>query len=213
MRKVVTSGTMPSGLFLEVIDDYYRSPEEVRRFALSCTYAEPFAAGWNGLQSIERAPQTQEVFRDLARRAPATGKDNWEEIEASYRVWGRPSAGTFALLLAGQSDNVHFHVRSGAWAGVCYLSLPPACSGRHGVVFYRHKETGATSFAGAGPEQMAMFRRDGSDPEKWEPLQAVPMAFNRMVLYNGRFFHAASPGFGRAVADGHLTQVFDIDFR
>ena len=38
------------------------------------------------------------------------------------------------------------------------------------------------------------------------------MAFNRMVLFNGRYFHAASDGFGMTPSDGRLAPLFNIDF-
>jgi len=214
MRSTTSTRTLSSGLFLEVIDDYYHAgeAEELRAFALSCTFAPPFTGSWNGLQSIERAPQTPEVFRNLASRLPALGKDNWDQVETSYRFWGRPSAGMFALLLRGQSDTVHFHARSGTWAGVCYLAPPALCDGRDGVTFFRHKRTGAETFVDASSSQLAAFRLDAPDPTRWEVVHTVSMAFNRMVLFNGRFFHAASHGFGDGPTDGRLTQLFNIDF-
>lgn len=198
--------------FVRILDGYYPRPEKVREFALSCTFSEPFTGSWNGWQSLERAPDTRDVFFDLVRRLPETGTPNWEQIESSYRFWQRPSAGMFAFLPGGRSDTVHFHRRSGTWAGVCYLVPPQMAADRDGVAFFRHRETGATTSVGCSPEELAQFRSDGPFRERWERIRVVPMAFNRLVLFDGRAFHAASDGFGVTPREGRLTQLFNIDF-
>ncbi|MFG6202606.1 hypothetical protein [Nonomuraea sp. JJY05] len=38
------------------------------------------------------------------------------------------------------------------------------------------------------------------------------MRFNRMVLFDGQYFHAASDGFGTDARTGRLAQLFAIDF-
>lgn len=204
--------TQSPDFFLDILDQYYPDPYVVRDFALSCTFERPFTGTWQGLHSLQRYPDTKKVFFELASRMPAVGTPNWEQIETSRDFWGRPSAGMFALLLANQFDTVHFHRRSGAWAGVCYLSLPKDCSDRDGVIFFRHLRTGLTNCISATPDQIAELRNDGSHFDAWEVVQHIPMRFNRMVLFDGRCFHAASNGFGDNVNNGRLTQLFNIDF-
>jgi hypothetical protein len=153
------------------------------------------------------------VFLKLADQIPSEGLPTWDEVETSFRFWGRPSAGMFALLLEGQTDTVHFHRRSGRWAGVCYLTPPELVGARDGVVFYRHRPTGATHCPLDGQNDVARYREDASVADRWERLSAVEMAFNRMVIFDGRYFHAASPGFGTEAASARLTQLFNIDFR
>jgi hypothetical protein len=199
------------GLFAEVLDDYYDDAAEVREFAFTCTFEPPFTGSWKGLHSLERDPRTQATFHDLGARIPARGTPNWEEIEQSYRFWGRPSAGVFALLLDGQQDTPHAHKRTGRWAGVCYLSAPELCDGREGLRFFRHRPTGATSCAGASSAQLEVYRQDALDASKWEVLGSVAMRCNRMVLFDGQYFHAASSGFGHDARTGRLTQLFAID--
>ena len=200
------------GLFLLKIDNYYDNPYSIRNYALSCDFEEPFTGTWNGFHSKQRHPDTKDIFFDIAKRIPANGKPNWDEIESSFQFWGRPSAGIFALLLEGQSDTVHFHRRTGTWAGVCYLSQPQNCEGRRGVTFYRHKETGITSCKDATTEQINIFRRDAKNQDCWEEIRCVDMVFNRMVIFDGRYFHAASDGFGKVASEGRLAQLFNMDF-
>jgi hypothetical protein len=198
-------------LFIEIMDEYYEDPYEVRSFALQSEFARPFTGTWSGLHSLRRHPRTAEVFQDLASFLPVDGIPNWREIEESFMFWGRPSAGVFALLLDGQYDSVHSHKRTGRWAAVCYLSSPSACAGRDGLSFFRHRLSGVTSCAGASADALETYRADAFDPSRWELLESVQMAFNRMVLFDGRFFHAASQGFGCDPQTARLTQLFAID--
>ena len=200
-------------LFVEVIDQYYADGNAVREFGLGCTFTAPFTGTWRGLQSVQRYPNTESVFYDLAGRIPVKGETTWTEIETSFKFWGRPSAGMFAVLLEGQEDTVHFHHRSGTWAAVCYLCRQNEIGRAKGLGFYRHRETGAYSCHGATKELLECFRRDAAHHECWEEVGAIDLVFNRMVLFNGRFFHAASPGFGDSPATGRLTQLFNIDFK
>jgi len=198
-----------TGSFLEVLDNYYADPEAVRALALSCRFERPFTGQWQGLHSLERHPDTRDVFFDIARRFPVDGQANWDEIESSYKFWGRPSAGMFALLLDGQTDTVHFHQRSGAWAAVCYLTLQESC--REGIGFYAHKATGRLGALGSSPAERELFRADAPDRTKWTRVKTVDMAFNRMVLFDGRQFHAADDGFGSGPTDGRMAQLFNMN--
>lgn len=199
------------GLFLSVIDDYYPDPQKVREYALNCEYDRPFTGNWQGLHSLQRHPDTGQVFADIASRLPLDGAPNWQEIEESFQFWGRPSAGVFALLLQGQTDAVHSHKRTGRWAGLCYLSEMQTYGPTDGLNLYQHLETGAVSCASATPTQLERYRRDGENKNLWRLEMTVPMAFNRMIIFDGQFFHAASDGFGFGPHNGRLAQLFAID--
>lgn len=205
-------GEIPLHANIQVQDEFYTDPYSVRNFALSCDFSRAESGTWNGYHSLQRHPQTKEVFFKIARMISEEKTPNWDDIETSFQFWGKPTAGMFALLLESQSDTVHFHRRSGTWAGVCYLTLPDHCNSRLGVSFYRHKATGLETCRGAAPAQILQLRQDASDRTKWEEIYSVPMLFNRMVIFDGRYFHAASDGFGHTVDDGRLTQLFNLDF-
>lgn len=199
------------GLWLKIYDDYYSNFEEVRDFALSCTFSKPYSGAWSGLHSEERHPETRENYYTLAERIPEKGVPEWDNVEKSFVFWGRPSAGLFATLYAGEQDTVHFHRRSGTWAGVCYLNEDQAGNG--GLHLFRHLETGLYSCKGAGLEDISQLRADGPDSTKWEKVASVAMKPNRMIVFDGRFFHAASDGFGDQPGNCRLTQLFNIDFK
>lgn len=200
------------GLFIQVVDEYYPDPDAVRNYAVQSVFSPPFTGAWQGLHSTRSHPSSREVFADLAARTGQPGKTNWPEIQASERFWGRPSAGVFALLLAGQSDTVHSHKRSGRWAGLCYLTTPPEDDQIHGLQFFRHRGTGRTNCNGLSPSELTGFRDDGAKHEAWERTGVVEIVYNRMIIFDGQFFHAASDGYGTNVSNGRLTQLFAIDF-
>jgi hypothetical protein len=58
-----------------------------------------------------------------------------------------------------------------------------------------------------------MYRADGHDRSKWNEVLVIPARKNRMVLFDGRFFHAASEGYGDGPRNGRLTQLLGIDFQ
>ena len=90
---------------------------------------------------------------------PSPGRPNWKEIEETERFWDRPSAGIFALLLEGQTDTVHFHHRTGTWAGVIYL-FPGRQDAVGTCLLFRDPETGKLSFYWGQP------RRAGHVPRR-----------------------------------------------
>ncbi|MFG1680735.1 hypothetical protein ACGFNP_11245 [Nonomuraea sp. NPDC049269] len=197
---------------LRVIDEFYVDAASVREFGLRCQFERHLSGSGVASNSLQRHPDAKTTYFRLAHIISSQKQPDWDSVESSFRFWGIPSSGAYALSLEGDRDTVHFHRRTGRWAGVCYLSTPEICNGRKGVIFYRHRETQLESFVGADSNTISMLRSQGADPSKWEEIGYVPMQFNRVALFDARHFHAASPGFGTSTASGRLTQLFGIDF-
>lgn len=88
-----------------------------------------------------------------------------------------------------------------------YLTLPEQCQG--GTVFFRHKPTGDYWLR---PERRARYNFD--DAAEWEESYRVPMAFNRLVCYPGRLFHAVgTPYFGDTIRNARLTLNLFLDLQ
>jgi hypothetical protein len=198
--------------FMKIIDDFYEDPWEVRKFALSCKFTKPFTGSWNGYHSKRAHPQSKNVFIKLAGYVDEMKTPNWEEIESSQKFWGRASAGVFALLLKDQQDTPHAHKRTGRWAGVCYLTPNEGIPAQSGLYFYQHKSSRNYSCNSASEENLINYRKDSSDINMWTVVDFIEMKFNRLVLFDGQYFHSASPGFGNSKMTGRLTQLFAIDF-
>lgn len=200
-----------SKAIVDVLDGYLENPEEVREWAVQSEFVRPFTGTWNGLHSTRSHPSRRELFFDIASRIPEKGRSNWEDVVSSEKFWERPSAGVFALLLDGQKDTVHFHQRTGSWSAVLYLSRKDDCVGRSGVSFYRHAATGAERFDELSNELIPKFKEDSQFDDRWELVYSVEMRFNRLVIFNGKYFHAASAGFGDNPLNGRLTQLFSMN--
>jgi hypothetical protein len=195
---------------LVVVDNFLDDPDEVRAFALKAEYV-PAWGSWQGLHSLERHPGTREVLFQIAALV-SSRSPNWDEIDASYQYWKKASCGGFAAMFSGDEGVIHAHRRSGDWAGVVYLSTPEDCRDRPGTVFFRHRATGLNRITRADeleePEEAALA--DCRDARAWTELGAVPMGYNRLVLFDSRYFHSASAGFGADLASCRLIQVFNF---
>ena len=200
------------GLFLEIFDDFYDDIDAVHKFALECDYERPIVGVYPGTHSLQQHPDTKRVFDFLAERLPIDGETSWADLQTTYKFWGRRSVGVFGLLVDGQNDGVHFHTRAGLWAGVCYLS--DARPGeKDGLLLYQHRETGLYAARGTTLEERESYRADGVDRVKWNEIAVIPSRRNRMVLFDGRYFHAASNGYGHGPHNGRLVQLLGIDFQ
>jgi len=193
-----------------VVDDVWDDPDEVRAFALSSTLV-PAWGSWDGLHSLERHPRTEEMLFRIAKLV-SPGRPNWEELDASYQYWKKASCGGFAVMSDGNEGVIHAHRRSGDWAGVIYLSRPEDCYGRPGTVFYRHTRTGLERIRHAAElnEQEQTALADCRDSAAWTETASVPMVYNRLALFDSRYFHGASPGFGNDLVSSRLIQVFNF---
>lgn len=195
---------------VRIIDGFYSDPVKIRDGALASTWVDAWGS-WNGLHSLERAPETQEqLFRIAALISSA--EPNWEELDASYRYWNKASCGGFAAMFESQTGVIHAHRRSGDWAGVVYLSLPEHSDGRDGTLFYRHRDTGLECYDNPDSADFQKALADAEQSDAWELIEAVPMRFNRLVLFDSHYFHGASAGFGSSLADCRLIQVFNFSF-
>ena len=190
---------------LFVIDDFLRNAEEVRRQALSLTYA--VGGRYPGLNSVEklRIEGLDEVISTLVRepvRAP------WTEDF---------SHGSCRVALASDPQEARIHIDQSHWSGSLYLSRPEDCHG--GTEFFRHKRTGTDrvpmdeaglrqiGYASYTDLQHDILDQDALDRSKWEHTMTVPMRFNRLALLQPHYWHTAGPGFGDGLENGRLIYL------
>src|ERR671918_1154699 len=159
-----------------VIDDFLRNADEVRRQALSLTYA--VGGRYPGLNSVQklRIEGLDQVISTLVRepvRAPWT--DDF-------------SHGSCRVALASDEPEARIHIDQSHWSGILFLSRPEDCRG--GTDFFRHiptntdhlpltpdalRETGYSSYEELRAE---ILDKDALDRSKWELTMTVPMRFN-----------------------------------
>lgn len=196
---------------ISVIDNFYSDFEKVRNEALLLNYQKPSSGTWNGLKSTDALSIAETSYKRLADLLPIKTMA-WERVTIADYFWQESSVGTCSLLRGDEADCIHFHLRSGLYAAVVYLCSAPNSS-FHGISFYQHRGL-LTKYCNTGDEHLAMYRQDGSEPSRWNKWHEVTMEPNRAVLFNARYFHMASQGFGNTPDNGRLvnTYCFDKDF-
>ena len=139
-----------------------------------------------------------------------------------------PDNGAVRLSHGDASARSDIHVDTGsrsAHAGVLYLNLPEHCRG--GTVFWRNDATGwerrpdedvlqAAGYADAKAFRQRWMPRGEPAPfaelerrrTGWSPVFEVPMVSNRLIVYQGDWFHSISEVFGSTPQDGRLVQLF-----
>lgn len=188
-----------------VIDDFLRNAEEVRKQALSLTYA--VSGRYPGLNSVQklRIEGLDQAVSMLVRepvRAP------WTD-DASH--------GSCRVALASDNQVGRIHIDQSHWSGILYLSRPEDCQG--GTEFFRHKRTNtdrvpmdeeslkAAGYSSYKELQADILDKDALDRSKWEHTMTVPMRFNRLVLLQPHYWHTSGPGFGDSLENGRLIYL------
>lgn len=210
-----------------VVDDFYRDPHAVRRYALAQPYYTPYEsdeqvrggqrASWfaSRFQAADRCP-----FKSsrglLAALEAATGEridlGHWR---APFPVdeTGRPVAGADAATCLwnccfhvkpdnGQrlGDGVHNHVTDG-WNSV-------GVHGWAGIVYLNADaplEGGLHLWRNVRPEREFDWMTPAAE---WELLDTFGNRFNRLTLVRGDIPHSGAAGWGSGVADGRMYQTF-----
>lgn len=181
-----------------VVDNFYKDPDAVREFALSQEYHQ----GGLGRGYIGRRTYQQFLFPGLKEefeRIMGEKITSWEEHGMN---------GRFQYSMEGEP--LVYHCDSQKWAAMIYLT-PDA-----------PLETGTGSFALKGTKVfhnsqegiMAAFRGDGAqnlDKTIFEPVDAIGNVYNRLVIFNAGYLHAALGYFGYKPENARLWQMFFFD--
>jgi hypothetical protein len=190
-----------------IVDGFYRNPDKIRNYALQTEFDDHGGSGWMGSHSVKRAPATRETLLRISSLISKDHVPNWEELDAMYKVQKRIVCGGFAALLQRQLGAVHAHGNAGDYIGIVYLSHPNDCKERKATLFFRHRQTGMEAL-GPDIELNRTVYKDRFDYAKWQVTDAIDMRYNRLVLFDARYFHGPSPGFGTQISNSRLIQVF-----
>jgi hypothetical protein len=192
-----------------VVDNFYDDPEEVRNFAIRCGYKRPLISATPSLISDARHPDTSKTLARIA--ALVDCEPDWDLIDALYGFWGESSCGEFQLTLCDLNvmGRPHSHT-NGEWVGIVYLNTAEQCEGRVGTYILRHVPSGLCHITQATQEQYHRLKLDADDASKWSVVASPEMRYNRLFLFDSRYIHAHSPGFGNSISDGRLIQIFNF---
>lgn len=180
-----------------VIDDFYDNPDEVRKRALQLTYRRPEGVNFPGVVA-------------------ATNDDIRPTIECFSRLLGgidikcRKDEGAFRITTAADmaTRKSLVHVDTPDLSAIVHLSKGE----EEGTYFYRHK---ALNLERVSPEdniRLAVrqaIEADTLDLDAWEVLYTVPMKYNRLVIFDGKYFHSGAQRLtGASLAEGRMTQNY-----
>ncbi|MBM7412872.1 hypothetical protein JOE38_002695 [Clavibacter michiganensis] len=190
-----------------VVDDFYASPDSVRKFALAQEYTD-----FGGAKAFLGRETLYPYFDDsmTARFSELVGTPI---VHSERQVYGK-----FRLAGADESRRTKVHFDRSAWAANIYLT--PGLDASCGLGIYRHRATGleevpsAEQLADLGFDSLNEFDAtvvvpDSLDQSRWELIDIIEPTYNRLVVIPGsRYFHAAEKGSGVNVEEARLSQHF-----
>jgi hypothetical protein len=182
---------------LIVIDDFYEDPDAVREMALGLDYSYPAGVNYPG-----RTAATPQDIRPIVER--------FSDLLGGRALKCRSDDGNFRVTtqddMSRRSSLVH--VDTPEYSVVIHLSRDD----REGTYFYRHRGLALERVSledNRNPAVRETIERDTLDLAAWEEMYRIPMRYNRMLLFDGKYFHSGAQTLaGGSIAEGRLTQHF-----
>lgn len=172
-----------------VVDDILEFPMLARWLALATEYEPRGSRPWAGRNGL--APYPENV-RTALRRIMGAEVSPFSRTFRANDVFDPPP-----------ETQIHVDDWAGRlWAMTVYLS--PIFPQDAGTEFYEERATGAQWFC-----RQTDLR--AVPPSHYAKLFTIPMRFNRAAIYNGRYLHTASRGFGDNPASARL--IYSLFFK
>jgi hypothetical protein len=213
-----------------VIDDFYRDPQAVRRYALEQSFYPPYEDEAKVREGIVAATWWATRFRD-ARDCPV--KSSEALLEALEQAVGEPIDrdrwnAPFAVDAASNPlPTGDSRQQSCLWNG-CFHVKPDngqqLGNGVHNHVTDQWNGVGPDGWAGIvylspdapldGGLHLWRNTQQGHDfdwmtaAENWERIDSFGNVFNRLILVRGDIPHSGARGWGNRIEEGRLYQTF-----
>ncbi len=176
-----------------VVDNFYKNPDDVRNYALRQNFREhkEYHKGCR-TDSLHKFVGLKERFELLIGKKIK----NWDYYGTN---------GCFQYCIAG--DNLVYHFDGQTYAGLIYLT--PDAPPNTGTSFYRSKYTKKMKVS--NEDHSVVFKNGFLDSTEFELVETVGNIYNRLILFDAKFIHAASCYFGTTKENGRLFQLFFFD--
>lgn len=185
-----------------VIDDFWHDANQLRRTALDGTFTHRCSDSGFVFHDWLAGRRHADRVADLVSRA--CGADL---LQVRYE-----SRFVFETESDEHATRGKVWVHYDRWARVGVLYLSPPRGARGGTGFYRHKLTGFTSVHQADESgNRGLLMEHSTHLLQWECIAAVPIRFNRMVLFSPHIFHQALCYFGKQADDARLYNIVAFD--
>lgn len=182
-----------------IVDNFYKDPDEVRKFALKQDYVD----GGFGRGFIGRRTEKQFLFSGL--------KERFEEIMGKTITKWEDHGMNGRFQIAWSGEPLVYHCDSQKWGGMLYLT--PEAPYQCGTTLYAHKQTRARTYHDEGWD--VSWKDIPGDPHldgtPWEPVDVLGNVYNRLVIFDASAIHSASQYFGTVKENARLWQMFFFD--
>jgi len=185
---------------LLVLDDFYTDPDFVRNQALNME--------WYDKKGNHPGKRTDSV-KDISVLKAFEHSLN-TKIDKKHFMDMENYNGCFNLCTALDKCWVH---SDNYTTYACVIYLTPNAPPESGTATYKHKKTGLTKppLLSDGSLDMLRFKEienDGQDFTCWQQLDYVANIYNRAIIYDADYFHAAVQYFGSGPEYCRLHQTF-----
>lgn len=177
-----------------VVDNFYKNPLGIREYALKQTF--------NAHPSSHKGKRTEISY------APDGLKEHFEKIlNRKITKWNEYMPVNGCFQVCNKDDKLVYHADTQNYAGIIYLT--PDAPPNSGTSFYRSKHTLKMK---ASVEEYGMVYPNGHlEGSDFEMVDTVGNVFNRLVLFDAQFIHAATSYFGDSDDNCRLFQMFFFD--
>ena len=181
-----------------VIDNFYKDPDSVRKFALEQDYQinEDGEQGYIGRRTKQQFlfPGLKEEFERIVGHKITRWEDHGMNGRFQYAKAGEPLV---------------YHCDDQTWAGMIYLT--PGAPYQCGTTTYALKGTDIRHKS--HPEIYRCFHPDSRNFDKtpFETVDVFGNVYNRLVIFNARYLHSASEYFGFNQENSRLWHMFFFD--
>ena len=181
-----------------VVDNFYADPDSIRAFALE----QEYQVNHDGEQGyIGTRTQRQYLFPGLRER--------FEEImgRTITRWEDHGMNGRFQYCKAGEP--LVYHCDDQAWAAMIYLT--PNAPYQTGTATYALRGTDIRHLS--HPDILRCFKPGSRnfDATPFETVDVLGNVYNRLVIFNAGYLHAAAGYFGFTADNSRLWQMFFFD--
>lgn len=187
----MTEDTTPSYI---VVDNFFKNPDEVRNFALKQEF--------NYHKDYHKGKRTEIPFKFSGI------KESFEKIIGRKIInWDNYGAnGVFQICVAG--DQLVYHTDIQQYAAIIFLT--PDAPPQTGTTLYRSKYTKKMKVDNDN-ESLFVFKNGYLDSTEFDVVDVIGNVYNRLILFDAKYIHAASEYFGNNDTNGRLFQIFFFD--
>ena len=196
--------------FVQVLDQFYAKPENIRHQALSMEYSEPDdLTGWRTNIWQPRG------IKGLIERTFRIQIEHWEDGLTTVESCNGVFFSAFSKGRRGEKVKVHFDEPPDWMSLLIYLT--PNAAYDTGTSFWQHRDTGLIAKPtkrdalrlGLSPKVLeAVLEEDGWKQKRWIEINRLGNIYNRAVMFPAGLFHSATRHFGNNLNNGRLYQSF-----